>query len=506
MLAGPHHLLEALVIACVPLLLVAALLAPVHDPAPVAPPPGPPAEPLTPARQAELVDAVRAYEADARALVRTALAEGRAYERLVELVEAAPHRLAGSPGGAAAVEWARQAMLELGLENVRLEPVQAVHWERGDVGRVTLVEPPEFAGEELPMLALGGSVATPEHGLVAEVVVVDSVDACRELGEEARGKLVLFNGRFDPGLVHTFSGYGDAVRQRSRGPSAAASMGAVGALVRSITPNLDDVPHTGGLSYASDQPKIPAAAISTNAAARIAALVDAGRTVKVHFAQNPRSFPDVPTFNVVGELVGREKPEQVVVVGGHLDAWDVGQGAHDDGAGCVHALEAARLLQAFGPPRRTLRVVLYANEENGLRGGTTYVREHADELEQHLMALESDSGGFTPRGFETNASAEANPGARLVLETVAELLAFAGAGTILDGGGGADIGPLRPHGVVTVGYEPDSQRYFDLHHTHEDTLDKVSPRELHLGAGVIAALLRVVTDMEPDLPRNPTEG
>ncbi|MFT7462072.1 MAG: carboxypeptidase Q [Pseudohongiellaceae bacterium] len=442
---------------------------------------------------------VQARAAQVELILKEALTRGRAMERLTDLCTRAPHRLAGSPGYMAAAEWARQTMEEDGLSNVRFEWTDAPRWERGSVGKVALIEPSAHQAE-LPMLALGGSIATPEHGLTAEVVVVESLAEAAELGIKAHGKIVLFNRPLDGSLVNTFSAYGGAVSQRSQGARAAAKVGAVAALVRSMTTRIDDVPHTGGMRYANDVTKIPTAAISTLAAEKIASLVAAGQRVVLHFEQNCRTMPDAPNPNVVGDWLGHERPDEIIVVGGHLDCWDVGQGAHDDGGGCCQALEAVRLLKTLGlHPRRTLRVVLFANEENGLAGGKAYIGHHRDELSKHILALESDSGVFTPRGFTTDA----NPEARAILDAIAKLLSAAGAGRMTTGHGGADIGPLAAHGTVLVGYDPDPQRYFDLHHSARDTLAAVNEREINLGAGVIAALIWIVADLELTLPRNP---
>ncbi len=447
-------------------------------------------------------DPAAPYAETVERLLDAALAEGRAYELLHELVTVAPRRLAGSPGAAAAEAWALETMRALGFENVRFEEVTVPHWVRGDVGEVRFAEPAELAGDHLPMLALGGSVPTPEHGVTAEVVIADGLDAVAELGEAARGKIVLLNRPMDPTLVDAFAAYGGAVGQRSRGAQEAAKVGAVAALVRSMSNRHDDVPHTGATRYADGVTKIPFAAISTNAADRIASLVASGRRVVLNLRMDCRTLPETEGRNVIGELVGRERPEEVLVVGGHLDAWDVGQGAHDDGGGCCQAIEAVRLMRSLDlRPRRTIRVVLFANEENGLAGGRGYREAHLDEMDRHVLALESDSGVFTPRGFETDA----NPEAFAVLASVSRLLERANAGKLVPGGGGADIGPMRRDGVVQVGYLPDPQRYFDLHHTHEDTFDKVSEREIELGAGVIASLLYVIADLPETLPRNPSQ-
>jgi carboxypeptidase Q len=442
---------------------------------------------------------VAEYQATVEQILASSLSEGQAYDLLSELCRVAPRRLSGSPGASAATTWAKETLRELGFENIRLEDVTVPHWVRGDVGEVRFAEPPELSGDHVPMLALGGSIGTPDEGLTAEVILADGLDAVAELGEQARGKIVLLNRPMDPSLVSTFDAYGGAVSQRSRGAIEAAKVGAVAALVRSMTPGHDDIPHTGAMHYAEGIPKIPFAAVSTNGADHIASLIESGKRVVLNLRQNCRTLPDTEGHNVIGELVGRESPEEILVVGGHLDAWDVGEGAHDDGGGCCQAIEAVRLIKSLGlRPRRTLRVVLFANEENGLGGGNAYLAAHRNEMGRHVLALESDSGCFTPRGFTTDA----NPEAFAILSSVSALLANAGAGLLEPGGGGADIGPMKAEGVVQLGYLPDSQRYFDLHHTHEDTLDKVSPREINLGAGVMAAMLYVIADLPTTLPRN----
>ncbi|MHC4859425.1 MAG: M20/M25/M40 family metallo-hydrolase, partial [Planctomycetota bacterium] len=358
------------------------------------------------------------------------------------------------------------------------------------------------AGDRLPILALGGSVATPKAGITAEVVEVKSFTELAKRAEEARGRIVLFNRPMDPTEFAPGKAYGKAVDQRVVGAIEAAKAGAVAALVRSMTTRIDDVPHTGGMRYEDGVERIPAAAVSTRGADRIAALLAAGKKVSLHLRLDCRTLEDEPSHNVVGELRGSERPEEILVVGAHLDSWDVGQGAHDDGAGCCQAIEAARLLGALDlRPRRTIRVVLFMNEENGLRGGRAYAADHAKELPRHVLALESDRGGFTPRGFTTNA----NPAAMKVLGGIGALLAEMGADKMLPGGGGADISPMGKAGVVLVGYLPDTQRYFDYHHTEIDTIDKVSERELELGTAAIASLLYAVADREETLPRNPVK-
>jgi Zn-dependent M28 family amino/carboxypeptidase len=430
-------------------------------------------------------------------IVDEALASGEAYGKLRALCTVAPHRLSGSEGAEAAVAWARAAMIADGLENVRLEPCTVPRWERGAVEELSLVVE---GGEDLslPVLALGGSIATPEEGIEAGLVVVETFEELAELGEAARGKVVLFNRPMDDRLVNTFRAYGGAVGQRGGGAIEAARVGAVAALVRSMTTRRDDVPHTGAMRYREGVERIPAAAVSTNGADDLARRVAAGEDVRVRLRLDCRWLEPVTSYNVVGELVGRERPEEVIVVGGHLDAWDVGEGAHDDGAGCVQSMEALRLLKALDlRPRRTLRCVLFMNEENGLGGGRTYHRDHLEEMDRHVLAIESDRGGFTPRGF----SVQGSPEALAELRALAPLLERTGATRIEAGGGGADIGPMSASGVPLVGFVPDPQRYFDVHHSPNDVFEAVNPRELHLGTAAIAALAWLVAEREEALPR-----
>jgi hypothetical protein len=434
-------------------------------------------------------------------LVRASLTDGQAYEKLALLCRVAPHRLSGSQGADRAVEWARETMIRDGLENVRLEPVLVPCWERGDTAQLEILEPPMPSGEgELRILALGGSVGTPGEGIVAGVVEVTSFEELANLGGAARGKLVLFNRPMDPALVNTFAAYGGSVGQRGQGAIEAARVGAVGALVRSMTTLRDDSPHTGAMHYEEGVDKVPSVAVSTLGAEKLSGLLrDHPGRVRMRLRLDCRTLPDRPSANVVGEIRGREKPEEIVLIGGHLDAWDVGEGAHDDGSGCCQVLEAARLLLASGlRPRRTLRVVLFLNEENGLRGAQAYYETHLEELPLHVMALESDRGGFTPRGFTTDG----NPRAAAMLAAASSLLSSIGCSDMLPGSGGADVSPLRRKGVVTVGLYPDCQRYFDVHHSENDILAAVNERELELGAVAIAALAYVVADLPERLPPN----
>jgi hypothetical protein len=435
----------------------------------------------------------------AQRILSAALTRGQAYANLRRLTRVAPRRLSGSEGAARAVAWAEGAMRSAGLENVRLEPCTVPHWVRGEVERLVITAPAELEGQELPILALGGSVATPPGGLEAGVVVVRDFAELEAEGFDARGKFVLFNRPMDDASLSTFDAYGSAVEQRTQGAARAAQVGAVGSITRALTTLRNDVPHTGAMGYWPGVPKVPAVAVSTNGADRIEQLLREGVELRLRLELACETLPDAASFNVVGELVGRELPDEIVLVGAHLDAWDVGQGAHDDGAGCVQALEALRLLKVLDlRPRRTLRVVLFMNEENGLGGGRAYYAAHVGEMAKHVLAIESDSGGFTPRGF----TSDAQPGALAALQGIAAWLAGSGADSVRTGEGGADISPMAQSGVPLVGYEPDSQRYFDLHHSELDVFEAVNERELSLGAAAIAVLAWGVAEREKLLPRH----
>lgn len=449
-------------------------------------------------RVAAAKNPLAAKQAEVDRIIDEALARGQSYDMLVSLCTTAPHRLAGSAGSDAALEWARKKMLELGLENVRLEPVEVGYWERGAAEHLTITAPEKLAGRTLPVLALGGSIATPDGGIEAEIIAVSSFEELAALGDRAAGKIVLFNRPLDDTMRRTFPAYGGAVNQRTQGAIEAGKAGALASICRSMTARRDDVPHTGMMRYEEGVTKVPAAAVSTNGADLLAAALAEGSEVRVRLEQHCASLGRRESANVIGELRGTEFPDEILVVGGHLDGWDVGEGAHDDAAGCVQSLEAVRLLSELGlRPRRTIRVVLFTNEEFGMDGATAYYEQHQDEMDRHVMALESDRGAFTPRGFTTDAV----PEARAILETALALLADTGARELTRGGGGPDIGPMAASGVPLVGYVPDDARYFDFHHAASDLVSAVHPRELALGAGAIAALVWYVADLEEPLPR-----
>jgi carboxypeptidase Q len=425
-----------------------------------------------------------------RHVYEQSLRDGRSYPWLEQLTQKIGHRLSGSPQAAKAVLWGRSILDTLGLDSVWLQPVMVPHWVRGPKEQVWILGANGRRQTPLNALALGGSVGTPATGLRAEVVEVRSWEQLEQLGEAGiKGRIVFYNRPMDPAHINTFDAYRGAVDQRSQGASKAARFGALAVLVRSVGLSTDDFPHTGGMRYDSSHPLIPAAAISTLAADRLAESLKNGKKVRIWIKMQCKTLPDVPSFNVIGEIRGAERPNEIILTGGHLDSWDVGEGAHDDGAGCVQSMEVLRLLKNSGyRPRHTLRCVLFMNEENGLRGGRMYAREAERKQEFHLCAIESDAGGFTPRGFSFEAE---NSVFQHFFQQIRPLEPFFGdyGLRLIQGGSGADIGPLRPQKGLLSGYMPDSQRYFDLHHTAADVLEKVHRRELELGAGSIAALV-----------------
>jgi hypothetical protein len=424
----------------------------------------------------------------AKEIIRAALSEGQAFRLLNELTGLGP-RLSGSPQAAAAVEWSRQTMMQLGFENVRLQEIMVPHWVRGPIEEAAVINSVTLGTVPLSICALGGSIATPEMGIVAEVVEVKSFEELKALGKKAEGKIIFFNRPMDPTKINTFEAYGGAVNQRGSGAIEAAKAGGVAALVRSMTTRLDDVPHTGAMRYQDGVPKIPAAAIGLVSANRLSQLLAHEKTVRLRLKLTCETLPDAPSASVLGEIVGAEKPEEIIVVGGHLDSWDKGTGAHDDGAGCVQAIEALRLLKQLNlKPKRTIRAVMFMNEENGLHGGIEYARQAATSGEKHIAAIESDRGGFAPRGFSVGTDS-------IRFERLASwayLFEEIDAGRIFKGGGGADIGPLMRQGLPGIGLVPEAHRYFDYHHSDNDTIDKVNERELELGAAAMAILCYVL--------------
>ena len=426
------------------------------------------------------------YRTEANRLIDAALADSFAYERLTELVDRFGHRLSGSESLERAIDWIIAEMKKDGLENVRGEPVEVPHWVRGEES-LELVSPRH---EHLPMLGLGGSVGTPPEGIRAELLVVRSFDELEARKEEARGRIVLLNA--------PFTSYSQTVTYRVQGAVAAARAGAVASLIRSVTPFSMRTPHTGQMLYDPASPQIPHAAVTVEDAEMLQRMQDRGERIEVLLKMDAKTLPDVTSRNVVAELVGRERPEEIVVLGGHIDSWDVGQGAMDDGGGSIAAWEAVRLMKRLGMrPLRTVRVVLWTNEENGVRGGYAYRDRHQSELSNHILAIETDAGVFKPLGFGFTGSAAAFE----VAQKVGLLLQRLDASEVVRGGGGADISPIMREGVPGMGLRVDGERYFWYHHTDADTIDKLNPREMAECVAALAVMAYVVADMPERLPR-----
>ena len=416
----------------------------------------------------------------------SALTQGKSYEWLRDLTQNIGGRLSGSPEAQKAVEWGEKVMKEVGLDSVWLQPVMVPHWVRGEKEEAYYTV--NGTKKEVPICALGFSVATPKNGIRAEVIEVKSLEEAEQLGDQMKGKIVFFNRPFDNTLINTFRAYGGCVDQRVGGAAVCGKYGAVGVIVRSMTNSIDDEPHTGTMSY-KDLPKeqyIPTAAISSRAAEHLSKDLKSNPKLNFYFKQHCKTLPDAPSFNVVGQIKGSESPEKIIVVGGHLDSWDLGEGAHDDGSGIVQSLEVAYLFKKNNiKPKNTIRIVFFMNEENGTRGAKEYARLTKVNKEIHVGGLESDAGGHTPRGFSIDANASNTE----LVKSWKNLLAPYGLHDLIKGGSGADISPLKDDGVTLVGYRPDSQRYFDYHHTSRDTFDKVNKRELELGSASMTSII-----------------
>ena len=420
------------------------------------------------------------YRDPAARLVGEALSSDFAWQRLALLGDTFGHRLSGSDNLEDAIRWAAEEMKKDGLEHVRTEPVKVPRWVRGQES-VEIVAPRRYP---LVMLGLGNSIGTPADGIEADILVVRSFHELEAAGAKVRGKIVVYNV--------PFTTYGETVQYRSAGPSRAAVMGAVAVLVRSVGPKGLRTPHTGALRYADGQPQIPAAAITVEDAERLQRMQDRGTQVRVRLKMDAKFLPDADSANVVAEIRGRERPDEVVVVGGHFDSWDVGTGSTDDGGGCIATWEALRLMKKLNlRPRRTVRVVLWTNEENGLRGGQAYLERYRDHLANHVLMMESDGGVFRPTGFGFSGS----EAARARVKEIATLLRGIQADRIGASGGGADIGPSVEAGrLPAMSLEVDGD-YFLIHHTPADTVDKIDPMDIARASAAIAVMTYVVADM-----------
>jgi carboxypeptidase Q len=430
---------------------------------------------------------IERYRENADRLIKAATADDFAWQRLAELTDTYGNRISGSDNLTRAIAWAAETMKKDGLENVHTEAVMVPRWIRG-AESAEIVDPPRH---EVSMLGLGGSIATPRDGLEAEVLVVNSFEDLRMHAAAAKGRIVLFNV--------PFVSYNDTVMYRTGGARAAAQAGAVAVLVRAVGPIGLRTPHTGSLQYSQGVPAIPGAAISGEDANRIARLAARGTRVRMRLSMEAHNEPDAESANVVGEIRGREKPDEIVLLGGHIDSWDVGAGASDDGVGIVSTWEAVRLMAKLGiRPRRTVRIVLWTNEENGLRGATAYAEKHAAEAANHVFALESDSGVFAPASLGFSGS----NGARMLVRDIWTLLSPLGLPEIVAGGGGADVGPIaQAANAPTMAYLGDPAKYFTIHHTPADTIERVAPEELSKAAAAIAVMAYVVADMPERLPK-----
>jgi len=424
-------------------------------------------------------------------------ASGGAYAKLAWLTDRIGPRLSGSPGAEAAVAWAKQEMLRDGLSNVRTEKVMVPLWVRGEE-TASIVSP---VSQSLAVTALGMSDPTPAGGITAPVVEVASFDELHRLGDEVRGKIVLYNR---PIIPHsTENGYGSAAALRYRGAAEAAKQGAVATLIRSLGTLTARLVHTGSHAYEEGVPRIPAAAISAEDAELIHRLAASGETVEVSLTLGCGLLPDVESANVIGELRGRSLPGEVVVIGGHMDSWDLGTGAMDDGTGVAASMEALRILKKLKlRPRRTIRAVLFMNEENGMRGGLAYLETHQSEMEKHVAAIEADAGAGRPQGF----SVHAGPGGdETVRRLAAYLKSISATGVETGGNGGVDISPMLVAGVPLLGLRQEGDDYFHWHHSAADTLDKVDPRNLADATAALAFMAYALADLESPLPRIPPE-
>lgn len=424
------------------------------------------------------------------------LGNGECYQNLEYLCKGIGGRLSGSPQAAAAVEWGRQVLEVMDIDSAYLQPCMVPHWVRGEK-EVARIISKHIGWEAANVCALGNSVGTGKWGITAPVVEIQELSDLEKLGKKkVEGKIVFLNKHMDDHDIDTFKSYGHCSGNRYKGTVEAAEYGAVAFMIRSLGHAVDEHPHTGGTGYKDGVPKIPAAAISTLHANRLSGLLTADPDLTFHLNMQCETRPDKPSANVIGEIKGSEYPDEVILVSGHLDSWDNGEGAHDDGAGTVQSMEVLRIFRALDiQPKRTIRCVLWMNEENGTRGAKEYVRVAKEKDEKHLVAIESDRGGFVPRGFSVNADDTTflNNNLQHLKQWLPHLQPY-NIHQFEQGFSGVDIQYLKPLGTLCMGLIPDPQRYFDYHHTPNDTFDKVNKRELELGAGTMAALIYLLSE------------
>jgi carboxypeptidase Q len=413
-----------------------------------------------------------------------------AYNSLQGLCIKAPKRLSGSAGAQVAVEYMQQVMKTCQFDKVWLQPVMVPHWERGSPELGQIIYDNGNKNLVVNICALGGSLGTDKDGLTAEIIELNNFDELEKLGKKGiSGKIVFFNHRWDDRKTSTFSCYGETVAYRYKGPAAAEKLGAVGCIVRSCTSAIDTFPHTGTMRNDSAAAKIPSVAIATKDAELLSTILQKEKGIKFFIKMNSRWFPDTKSYNVIGEIRGSEHPEKIIVVGGHLDAWDLSEGAHDDGAGVTGSVEAVRIFKALRiRPKHTIRCVCWMNEENGGRGGRAYADSSALKQEKHIAAIESDAGGFTPRGFGLDMAISQ----KKKIQSWTNLFFQYGIYDFTNTGGGADISPLKASGTPQIGLMPDGSRYFDYHHTEDDVFKNVNRRELQAGAASMAAMIYLI--------------
>jgi hypothetical protein len=424
-----------------------------------------------------------------KAIYKSSLTNSQCYSWLDYLSNSIGPRLSGSANAEKAVQYTKAELEKLGFDKVYLQEVMVPKWVRGEKETAYMII--NKTKTNIPICALGGSVATPKNGITAEVIEVHGIQELEALGNKLKGKIVFYNRPMDQENIETFISYGSCVDQRSTGAKEASKYGALATIVRSMNLRLDDYPHTGIQSY-GDIPKsqyIPAAAISTNGAELLSKSLKENPHLQFYIKQSCQSFEDVLSYNVIGEIKGSEHPENIMVVGGHLDSWDLSDGSHDDGAGVVQSMEVVNIFKNIGyKPKNTLRVVLFMNEENGARGASKYAEIAELNKENHILAIESDSGGFSPRGF----SLECNDANFNEIQTWKPLFEPYLVHSFTKGHSGTDIGPLNSNTLIKAGLKPDSQRYFDYHHAANDNFDAINKRELELGAATMASFLYLV--------------
>ena len=429
------------------------------------------------------------YNRNADKIIRSALTQNMGYELLKKLCEMGP-RLSGSENYEKGILWVKDKLESIGCDSIWLQPVMVPHWVRGNIEKAVIIESKIFKSRELNIVALGGSVGIKADGITANVIEVNDFDELRNRKDEIKNKIVFFSRPLDAGLVNTFSGYGGAVDQRVYGAVEAAKYGAVGVIIRSVTTKHDNVPHTGVMVYVDSLPKIPSVATGYQDADFLHEALLKDPYLKLNIQLDCKTLPDVQSSNLIAEIKGSEKPDEIIVVSGHFDSWDVGCGAHDDGAGCVQSMEVLDLLKRLNiKPKRTIRCVLFNNEENGSRGGKAYGEYSEFANEKHIAAIESDRGGFTPIGFSVDSDSMIFN----KLKSFLPILERSGISWAKKGGSGSDISNIK-NVKAKIGYVPDSQRYMDIHHSANDVFEEVHPRELELGSAAITILAYLISE------------